>query len=106
MNVYICLIFLNALAGEGADHSQLYIPDSDAMVNTVADNCNMADVINALHPCLLGQWVGQNSAIALLRGFVLILEALMLGSKAIDLRHAVHDSTWHGKVAERSKARG
>lgn len=39
-NSDICIFFLNAWSGEGGDRSKLYNATQDALVNTVADNCN------------------------------------------------------------------
>ncbi|PWY71349.1 glycoside hydrolase [Aspergillus eucalypticola CBS 122712] len=49
----VCLVFLNALAGEGADRTVLYNADQNQMVKTVADNCNNTIVvINTMGPRL------------------------------------------------------
>lgn len=52
----VCLVFLNALAGEGADRTELYHADQDTMVKTVANNCNnMIVVINTMGARLVDQ---------------------------------------------------
>lgn len=36
----VCLVFINALSGEGADRTELYNPDQDDFITTVATECN------------------------------------------------------------------
>ncbi|KAI3028366.1 CAZyme family GH3 [Aspergillus niger] len=63
----VCLVFLNALAGEGADRTELYNSDQDSMVNQVADNCNNTIVIiNTVGPRLMDQWIDHDNVTAVL----------------------------------------
>ncbi|GAQ47566.1 hypothetical protein AtubIFM56815_003804 [Aspergillus tubingensis] len=62
-----CLVFVNALAGEGADRTELYNADQDTMVKTVADNCNNTIVvINTMGPRLVDQWIEHENVTAVL----------------------------------------
>ncbi|RAK94911.1 putative beta-glucosidase D [Aspergillus ibericus CBS 121593] len=71
-NSDVCIVFLNTLAGEGADRTELYNPDQDTMVNTVADNCNNTIVvINTVGPRLLDQWIEHENVTAVLYGSLL-----------------------------------
>lgn len=68
----VCLVFLNALSGEGADRTELYNTDQDAMVNTVADNCNNTVVVlNTVGPRLVDQWIEHDNVTAVLYGSLL-----------------------------------
>ncbi|KAE8146051.1 glycosyl hydrolase family 3 N terminal domain-containing protein [Aspergillus avenaceus] len=68
----VCLVFLNALAGEGADRTELYNDDQDSMVNTVADNCNNTIVvINTVGPRLVDNWIEHDNVTAVLYGSLL-----------------------------------
>lgn len=79
----ICLVFINALAGEGADRTELYNADQDAMVNTVADNCNnTVVVVNTVGPRLLDQWIEHDNVTAVLYGSLLGQES---GNSIVDL---------------------
>ncbi|PYI04230.1 putative beta-glucosidase D [Aspergillus sclerotiicarbonarius CBS 121057] len=82
-NADACLVFLNALSGEGADRTELYNDDQDTMVNTVADNCNNTIVvINAVGPRLMDQWVEHDNVTAVLYGSLLGQES---GNSIIDV---------------------
>ncbi|KAL3481326.1 glycoside hydrolase superfamily [Aspergillus californicus] len=82
-NSDICLVFLNALSGEGADRTELYNEDQDTMVNTVADNCNNTVVIiNTVGPRLLDQWIEHANVSAVLYGSLLGQES---GNSIADL---------------------
>ncbi|KAE8135126.1 putative beta-glucosidase D [Aspergillus pseudotamarii] len=79
----ICLVFLNALAGEGADRTELCNADQDSMVNTVADNCNnTVAVVNTVGPRLLDQWIEHDNVTAVLYGSPLGQES---GNSIVDL---------------------
>lgn len=65
----VCLVFLNALAGEGADRTELYNDDQDTLVNEVADNCkNTIVVINTVGARLVNQWIDYDNVIAVRYG--------------------------------------
>lgn len=62
-----CLVFINALSGEGADRTELYNDDQDTMVNTVAENCNNTIVIvTTTGVRLLDQWIENENITAVL----------------------------------------
>ncbi|PYI05192.1 glycoside hydrolase [Aspergillus sclerotiicarbonarius CBS 121057] len=65
----VCLVFINALAGEGADRTELYNENQDTMIKTVADSCNntIVNVTAVLYSSLLGQESG-NSILDVLYG--------------------------------------
>ncbi|KAI9374618.1 putative beta-glucosidase D [Aspergillus egyptiacus] len=82
-NADVCLVFLNALAGEGADRTELSNADQDAMVTTVADNCNnTVVVINTVGPRLVDRWIEHENVTALLYGSLLGQES---GHSIVDL---------------------
>lgn len=61
----VCLVFINAASGEGADRSSLYDSDQDTMVNTVADNCNNTVVVaNVAGPRVIGAWADHANVTA------------------------------------------
>ncbi|PSK43996.1 Beta-glucosidase 1 [Elsinoe australis] len=66
-NSDVCMVFINALAGEGADRTELYNDDQDSMINTVASNCNNTIVmITTTGPRLLDQWIENDNITAVL----------------------------------------
>ncbi|KAL4866514.1 hypothetical protein BDV12DRAFT_210438 [Aspergillus spectabilis] len=82
-NSNVCLVFLNALSGEGADRTELYNTDQDAMVNTVADNCNnTVVVINAVGARLVDNWIEHENVTAVLYGSILGQES---GNSIVDV---------------------
>lgn len=63
----VCLVFINALAGEGADRTELYNIDQDDMINAVASNCNNTIVVvTTTGPRLLDQWITNDNVTAVL----------------------------------------
>lgn len=63
----LCLVFLNALGGEGADRTEMYNADQDTMVQTVANNCNNTIVvINTMGGRLVDQWIEHENVTAVL----------------------------------------
>lgn len=61
----VCLVFINAAAGEGADRTELFNEDQDTMINTVADNCNNTIVVaNTAGPRVLGAWADHANVTA------------------------------------------
>ncbi|KAI5270885.1 putative beta-glucosidase D [Aureobasidium subglaciale] len=62
-----CLVFINALSGEGADRPELYNNDQDTMINTVAANCNNTIVIISTTGIrLVDQWIENENITAVL----------------------------------------
>ncbi|KAF2085892.1 glycoside hydrolase family 3 protein [Saccharata proteae CBS 121410] len=68
----VCIVFLNAFSGEGADRGELYNTDQDAMVTSVASECNnTVVVINAVAARLVDNWIENENVTALLYGGML-----------------------------------
>lgn len=64
-NSAVCLCFLNAASGEGADRSSLLDTDQDDMVLTIADNCNNTIVVaNVAGPRVIGAWADHENVTA------------------------------------------
>lgn len=71
-NMNVCLVFLNALAGEGADQTELYNDDQDNLVKFVAGNCNnTVVVINTVGARLVDQWIENDNVTAIVYGWLL-----------------------------------
>lgn len=66
-NSAVCLCFINAASGEGADRSSLLDEDQDTMVTTIADNCNNTIVVaNVAGPRVIGAWADHENVTAIL----------------------------------------
>ncbi|KAK5131956.1 hypothetical protein LTR08_000468 [Meristemomyces frigidus] len=79
----VCLVFLNAWSGEGADRGELYNADQDTLVNTIADSCNnTVVVINTVGPRLVDQWIEHENVTAVLYGGLLGQES---GNSIVDV---------------------
>ncbi|KAI9737546.1 MAG: hypothetical protein M1834_009701 [Cirrosporium novae-zelandiae] len=62
-----CIVFLNALAGEGTDRTELYNVDQDNLVTEVAGNCsNTIVVINTVAARILEAWIDHENVTAVL----------------------------------------
>ncbi|KAK2609837.1 hypothetical protein N8I77_003314 [Diaporthe amygdali] len=71
-NSEVCLVFINADSGEGADRTELYDAEQDTLVTTVADNCNnTVVVVNSVGPRLVDVWVEHENITAVVYGGVL-----------------------------------
>ncbi|CAG8034525.1 unnamed protein product [Penicillium salamii] len=82
-NMDVCLVFINALAGEGADRTELYNTDQDALVNEVAGNCaNTVVVINSAGVRLVDNWIENENVTAVLYGSLLGQES---GNSIVDV---------------------
>ena len=82
-NMDVCLVFLNALAGEGADRTELRNADQDTLVQSVASNCNNTIVvINTVGPRLVDQWIENENVTAVLYGSLLGQES---GNSIVDV---------------------
>ncbi|KAJ5122516.1 beta-glucosidase D [Penicillium atrosanguineum] len=82
-NMDVCLVFINALAGEGADRTELYNTDQDALVTEVASNCaNTMVVINTAGVRLVDQWIENENVTAVLYGSLLGQES---GNSIVDV---------------------
>ncbi|KAH0442449.1 periplasmic beta-glucosidase [Colletotrichum camelliae] len=66
-NSEVCLVFMNSYSGEGGDRSLLYDEEQDAMVTSVASNCNNTVVIvNTAGPRVLDAWIENENVTAVL----------------------------------------
>lgn len=64
-NAAVCLCFINAASGEGADRSSLYDADQDTMILTVAESCNNTVVVgNFAGPRIIGAWADHENITA------------------------------------------
>lgn len=71
-NSAVCLVFINADSGEGADRTELSDADQDALVSNVADNCNnTVVVVNTVGPRLVDVWVEHDNITAVVYGGLL-----------------------------------
>lgn len=65
----VCIVFINAWAGEGGDRSELRDTDQDTMVNAVANNCNNTIVvINTPGPRLVDAWIEHTNVTGVIYG--------------------------------------
>ncbi|KAH8658253.1 glycoside hydrolase superfamily [Xylariales sp. PMI_506] len=65
----VCIVFLNANGGEGADRTELRNSDQDGLVLEVAANCNNTIVvINTVGPRILDAWIENTNVTAVLYG--------------------------------------
>jgi beta-glucosidase len=68
----VCLVFLNAFSGEGADRTELTNAEQDTLVNTVAADCdNTVVVINTVGVRLVDQWIENDNVTAVVYGGLL-----------------------------------
>lgn len=82
-NMDVCLVFLNALAGEGADRTELTNADQDSLVKEVAENCaNTVVVINTVGARLVDEWIENENVTAVLYGSLLGQES---GNSIVDV---------------------
>lgn len=82
-NQNVCLVFLNALAGEGADRTELANADQDALVNSVAANCNNTIVvINTVGMRPVDQWIENENVMAVVHRSILGQES---GNSIVDI---------------------
>lgn len=89
----VCLVFLNALAGEGADRTELYNEDQDQMVKTVANSCNnTVVVINTVGPRLVDKWIDHSNVTAVLYGSLLGQES---GNSIVDVLYGDVNPSGH-----------
>ncbi|KAH8771599.1 glycoside hydrolase superfamily, partial [Diaporthe sp. PMI_573] len=71
-NSDVCLVFINADSGEGADRTALSDSEQNALVATVADNCNnTVVVVNTVGPRLVDAWVEHDNVTAVVYGRLL-----------------------------------
>lgn len=71
-NSAVCLVFINADSGEGADRTELYGAEQDTLVATVAENCNnTVVVVNTVGPRLVDAWIEHENITAVVYGGLL-----------------------------------
>lgn len=79
----VCLVFINAYGGEGADRTELRNAAQDELVVTVAENCdNTIVVVNAVGPRILDSWIEHPNVTAVLYGAPLGQES---GNSIVDV---------------------
>ncbi|PBP17340.1 beta-glucosidase D [Diplocarpon rosae] len=65
----VCMVFINALSGEGADRTELRNAEQDALVTSVAANCNNTMVvINTVGARILDAWIEHVNVTAVIYG--------------------------------------
>ncbi|TVY49746.1 putative beta-glucosidase D [Lachnellula occidentalis] len=68
----VCIVFLNAYSGEGADRSELYNTDQDDLVISVASECNNTMVVlNTVGARLMDAWIENENVTAVVYGGLL-----------------------------------
>ncbi|KAK1464807.1 hypothetical protein CMEL01_12162 [Colletotrichum melonis] len=66
-NSEVCIAFINSYSGEGGDRSLLYNDEQDAMVTSVASNCNnTVVVVNTAGPRILDAWIDNENITAVI----------------------------------------
>ncbi|KAH8202201.1 hypothetical protein TruAng_003676 [Truncatella angustata] len=66
-NSAVCLVFINADSGEGADRGELSNDEQDTMITTVAATCNNTIVVvNTVGPRILDAWIEHENVTAVL----------------------------------------
>lgn len=64
-NAEVCICFINAASGEGADRTLLLDSDQDTMILTVAETCNNTVVVaNVAGPRVIGAWADHENVTA------------------------------------------
>jgi beta-glucosidase len=65
----VCIAFINALSGEGADRTELRNTEQDDMVTSVASNCNNTIVVvNTVGARILDAWIENENVTAVIYG--------------------------------------
>ncbi|PBP21107.1 beta-glucosidase D [Diplocarpon rosae] len=65
----VCMVFINAFSGEGADRTELRNAEQDALVTSVAANCNNTMVIiNTVGARILDAWIEHVNVTAVIYG--------------------------------------
>lgn len=68
----VCLVFINAWSGEGADRTELRNTGQDALVNSVASECNnTVVVVNTVGARILDTWIENENVTAVVYGGLL-----------------------------------
>lgn len=68
----VCIAFVNAMSGEGADRTELRNTEEDAMVVEVAANCpNTVVVVNSVGAYIMDTWIENENVTAVIYGGLL-----------------------------------
>jgi len=68
----VCMVFINALSGEGADRTELRNTEQDDLVTSVAENCNnTVVVVNTVGARILDSWIENENITAVVYGGLL-----------------------------------
>ncbi|KAF8848804.1 glycoside hydrolase family 3 protein [Acephala macrosclerotiorum] len=79
----VCMVFINALSGEGADRTELRNTEQDDLVSTVAENCNnTVVVVNTVGTRLLDAWIENDNITAVVYGGLIGQES---GNSLVDV---------------------
>jgi len=79
----VCMVFINALSGEGADRTELRNTEQDDLVASVAENCNnTVVVVNTVGARILDSWIENENITAVVYGGLLGQES---GNSLVDV---------------------
>jgi beta-glucosidase len=79
----VCMVFINALAGEGADRTELRNTEQDDLVTSVAENCNNTMVVvNTVGSRILDSWIENDNITAVVYSGLLGQES---GNSLVDV---------------------
>ncbi|PMD41999.1 glycoside hydrolase family 3 protein [Hyaloscypha variabilis F] len=79
----VCMVFINALSGEGADRTELSNTEQDDLVTSVAENCNNTIVVvNTVGARILDSWIENDNITAVVYGSLLGQES---GNSLVDV---------------------
>ena len=89
----VCLVFINALSGEGADRTELRNTEQDDLVTTVAENCNNTMVIiNTVGSRILDSWIENENVTAVIYSGLLGQES---GNSLVDVLYGTVNPSGH-----------
>jgi beta-glucosidase len=79
----VCMVFINALSGEGADRTELRNTEQDNLITTVAEKCNNTMVVvNTVGARILDSWIENENVTAVVYGGLLGQES---GNSLVDV---------------------
>jgi beta-glucosidase len=79
----LCMVFINALSGEGADRTELRNTEQDDLIISVAENCNNTIVVvNSVGSRILDGWIENDNITAVVYGGLLGQES---GNSLVDV---------------------
>jgi beta-glucosidase len=79
----VCMVFINALSGEGADRTELQNTEQDNLITTVAEKCNNTMVVvNTVGARILDSWIENENVTAVVYGGLLGQES---GNSLVDV---------------------